>query len=141
MNKKILLVFGLGSCFLILIRSEVIWDFFVSTGTVSILEDNFELVHNVLVFFPIVLICGVLALLAPNTAFQAWARFSNLTVPVVLLLTFIINLNLHHTSGGFMNMDADIDLLFVLFLYVVFIIGSFVQIIRGSMTKKPNSKL
>lgn len=136
MNKKILLyIFGLGTILLLLMRSKDIWDTLVASGFVNLIDKNFETVHNVLAFFPVVLFFGALALFRSNSAFQAWSKFSNIAVPAVLIIVFILGLNLHHSSGGFMNLDGDIDMLFVLFLYLVFIIGSIVQIIRGSTSK------
>jgi hypothetical protein len=67
----------------------------------------------------------------PGDVFAYWWKFSRVVIPVIFGISLLINLGLHHTPGGFMNMDNMFDVPALIFMYLVFTIGSIVQIIRG----------
>jgi hypothetical protein len=62
---------------------------------------------------------------------QQWWKFARIAIPLILFLSWVISLGLHHTQGGFFNMDNAFDLLGLIILYAFFVIGSVVQIWRG----------
>lgn len=89
--------------------------------------------HNVLLFTPFLLFFSLITYFAPEKVFQNWWRFARIAVPVVLILAFIINLELHHNPNGQMQNMFDAPALGM--LYLIFTIGSVVQIIRGYRQK------
>lgn len=85
--------------------------------------------HNVLLFFPFVLLFSLVTYKMPETAFTSWWRFTRIAAPVVLVLAFVINLELHHNPSGEMQNIFDAPALWA--LYIAFSIGSVVAIYRG----------
>lgn len=68
--------------------------------------------------------------------YSNWWRFARIAIPVIFIISTIINLGLHHTSHGvLMNMDYIFDIPILTTMYMVFIIGSLVQIVRGYLRK------
>ncbi|PIW97052.1 hypothetical protein COZ82_01660 [Candidatus Kaiserbacteria bacterium CG_4_8_14_3_um_filter_38_9] len=71
----------------------------------------------------------------PNRVFTYWWKFARLAIPAVFFLVILINLRLHHTPGGWMNLDNEIDLLMIYLIYGLFTLGSVIQIVRGFWSK------
>lgn len=138
MNKLItIFVLGSGSAAFFWMRSDVGF-YFINNRQGSFLDDNFEIVHNTLLFFPVALLCAVVAALCPKEAFSYWSSFARVVGPLVIIGSFFINLGWHHTGGGFMNIDNDIDVFVILLAYLFFITGSIIQIIRGALSHRSN---
>lgn len=135
MKNKILASFATGTSLLILIRSDLIESYFFENNRGSFLTNNLEFIHNVLLLFPLVLFFSIITYKMPERIFRAWWGFARIAVPVILFLTVVINLKLHHSPGGWMNMDADVDRAAFLLMYIVFVIGSLIQIARGYFQK------
>lgn len=89
--------------------------------------------HRTFIFFYFLLFFSLITYFAPEKVFQNWWRFARIAVPVVLILAFIINLELHHNPNGQMQNMFDAPALGM--LYLIFTIGSVVQIIRGYRQK------
>jgi hypothetical protein len=66
---------------------------------------------------------------------RSWWIFSRIVIPVAIFLIWLISLGLQHNPGGFFNMDSFFDQLGFILIYTVFVIGSFVQIIREYRNK------
>ncbi len=62
---------------------------------------------------------------------NSWWKFARIAIPLILIISTIINLGFHHNPGGFMNMDDMFDIPVHILLYTIFVIGSIVQIVRG----------
>jgi hypothetical protein len=62
---------------------------------------------------------------------DAWWEFARIAIPLILIISTLINLGFHHNSGGFMNMDDMFDIPVHILLYTIFVVGSIVQIVRG----------
>jgi hypothetical protein len=90
-----------------------------------------EIFFNTLIFFPVILFFSLLTYTMPQTVFASWWKFARWSIPTGFALVILINLRLHHTPGGWLNMDAQIDLLLAGVIYGIFVIGSIVSIVRG----------
>ncbi len=91
--------------------------------------------QNISLFFPIILFFSLITYKLKDSVFSAWWKFARFAIPVVFLLSFIISLGLHHSPGGFFNMDDSIDLIRYFVIYTVFVLGSLIQIYRGYKTQ------
>jgi hypothetical protein len=136
-NKKIMLI----------AVSSVMYLFFISYQTLAaggICDvNNFILcgysmdqIKNIFNFFPFILFFSLLTYTLSNAVFTTWWKFARWAIPLVFTLIIMINLRLHHTPGGWLNMDAQIDSLLVGVVYGVFTIGSIISIVRGYKSKK-----
>ena len=71
----------------------------------------------------------------PPRFYRNWWKFARIAIPITLFISTLINLKLHHKSGGFLNMDNIFDLPILFTTYVIFVTGSVIQIIRGYLQK------
>ncbi len=94
-----------------------------------------EITFNTLFFMPIIFFFSFLTYKLPNRVFTYWWKFARLAIPAVFFLVILINLRLHHTPGGWMNLDNEIDLLMIYLIYGLFTLGSVIQIVRGFWSK------
>lgn len=85
--------------------------------------------HNVLLFMPFILFFSFITYFAPDRIFQSWWKFARVAAPVVLVLSFLINLELHHNPAGEMQNIFDAPALWT--LYIVFSVGSLIAVYRG----------
>ncbi|MFT7645088.1 MAG: hypothetical protein ACI9BF_000759 [Candidatus Paceibacteria bacterium] len=132
MEKKLIILISSALFFLLL----TIYENTAPKGvcdTYSIFLCNYSMyqIVNIKNIFGIVLFFSLLTYKLPVRVFNAWWKFARFTVPTIFALVILINLGFHHNDGGFFNMDADFDRLYVNFLYIIFIIGSLIQIVRG----------
>jgi hypothetical protein len=133
-NKKtgLLMASLVGSSLLILIKyTEYVVLFRDVLG-----RQYLEIFFNSLIFFPFILFFSLLTYTLPNAVFITWWKFARWAIPAVFASIILINLRLHHTPGGWLNMDAQIDLLLVGVVYGIFVIGSIISIVRGYKSKK-----
>jgi hypothetical protein len=85
--------------------------------------------QNVFIFFPFVLFFSLLTYKLPERVFLNWWKFARISAPVVLILSFLINLELHHSPAGeFQNM-FDAPALWL--MYILFSAGSMISIFVG----------
>lgn len=63
--------------------------------------------------------------------FLKWWKFARITIPVILVISTVIGMQLHHNSYGFFNMDNMFDIPALMLMYGIFVIGSVIQIWRG----------
>ncbi len=80
-------------------------------------------------------ILSLLTSLMSDDVHVTWWKFARMAIPGVILGSWLISLGLHHNPGGFFNMDNYFDLVWLGILYLIFIIGSLVQIYRGYRLK------
>lgn len=78
---------------------------------------------------------SVVLLFLPSRVYKSWWSFARIAIPVILIISTIINLQLHHRSGGLFNLDNIFDIPALILMYSVFIIGSLIQIYRGYYQK------
>lgn len=88
--------------------------------------------HNVVLFFPFILVFSLVTYKLPGEVFRAWWKFTRVVAPIIFLLSFLINLNLHHNPAGEFQNIFDAPAL--VFLYSIFTIGSIIAIVRGYHT-------
>jgi len=91
--------------------------------------------QNIFVFFPILLFFSVVVYLLPPRVLKSWWKFARIATPVILLGSWVISLGLHHSPGGFFNMDNNFDLLGLMIMYAIFVVGSLIQIWRGYQSR------
>jgi hypothetical protein len=94
-----------------------------------------EIFFNTLIFFPFIFFFSLLTYTMSDAIFRTWWKFARWAIPTGFALVILVNLRLHHTPGGWLNMDAQIDLLLVGVVYGIFVIGSIVSIVRGYKSK------
>lgn len=87
-------------------------------------QDNF-------LFFPIILSFSLLTYFMNQRVFNSWWSFARITIPIIFIVSVIINLKLHHNSNSFFNMDNMFDLPILITMYAIFIVGSLWQIWKG----------
>ena len=95
-----------------------------------------EIFFNTLIFFPFIFFFSLLTYTMSDAIFRTWWKFARWAIPTVFALVILVNLRLHHTPGGWLNIDAQIDLLLVGVIYGIFVIGSIISIVRGYKSKK-----
>lgn len=61
--------------------------------------------------------------------FRAWWNFAQWWVPVIVVVTFIVNAQPH--NGSFFNMDAFFNAVIIGFFYVIFVLVSLIKIVRA----------
>ena len=91
--------------------------------------------HKSLLFFPFILFFSLLTFKLPDPVFARWYRFTIYTAPVILLISFSINLGWHHTNGGFFNSSALLDIPAQILLYTLYTVGSGVTIWRAYLQR------
>ena len=77
-------------------------------------------------------ICILIILLLkklPTTTTVAWWKFAYWAIPIVLVISALINSGIHHSPNG--QLQNIFDMPALILLYSIFTIGSIVQIIRG----------
>lgn len=135
MKKKLLNLSLTGTVLLVLFRLDFLEAYIFENFRRSSLTHSLEFIHNILLIFPIVFFFSLSTYKAPERIFAAWWKFTRVALPSIFVLTILINLKLHHSPGGWINMDADVDRAAFVLMYAIFILGSLVQIIRGYRKK------
>ena len=95
-----------------------------------------EIFFNTLIFFPFIFFFSLLTYTMSDAIFRTWWKFARWDIPTGFALVILINLRLHHTPGGWLNMDVQIDSFLMGVVYGVFVIGSIISIVRGYKSKK-----
>ena len=91
--------------------------------------------QDTFLFFPFILLFSLITYKLPESVFSAWWKFAQIDIPTIFLISFIISLGLHHSPGGFFNIDNEIDVTAYFLMYSIFVIGSLIQIYRGYRRK------
>jgi len=90
-------------------------------------------VDNVLLSLLVLSILNIVFLITikfcTKNAFTAWWKFAKYSIPTILLLSAVINLELHHSPAG--QWQGVFDAPALVLLYLIFTIGSVIQIVRG----------
>jgi len=131
MKKKLLLIVLTGTLLLVVIRYSNLVSYFYEYHRSSFFTQNLEFIHNLFLFFPLILFFSLLTYKMPQRVFETWWRFARVAIPTIFFLSALVNLRLHHSPGGLFNMDNLFDLPILITLYAVFVIGSTVSIARG----------
>ncbi len=135
MTKKRVLYVGLGGTILILFL-------FVLNSNYCYL--NPFCIDNFMVFFlipPPILFFSLLTYRMRDEVFDAWISFAKWFVPVIILITLIIQSGSGGGSGGFSGaVSGWFDAMIIGLLYIIFIIVSLLIIVRKhySLKKKNN---
>ncbi len=90
---------------------------------------TFDLSERILMFAPFVLFFSILTYKMSEQVFTAWWKFAKYAIPTVLLLSTVINLELHHSPAGQMQGMFDAPALGL--LYFIFTFGSIIQVVRA----------
>jgi len=125
--KKIATFFGIVIVALLLIdRSQ-----FYICNSYQCREVSDSILLNFLIISSLSILILCFLYFLPRSAFIKWWKFARTAIPIILVISTIINLQLHHNSNSFLNMDNMFDLPILIVMYVIFIIGSLWQIWKG----------
>ena len=81
----------------------------------------------------VILVFSLITYKLPARVFSAWWQFAKFAIPVVLCVSLLVNMGILHSSfGAWQNM---LDVPVIILLYLLFILGSLIQIIRGYYQK------
>jgi len=129
--KKITIIFGVVAVGLLIIDS---WQlYFCDTYKCREVSDGILLSTLALIGTSFIIL--MLLNFLPVRIFNSWWKFARVAVPVILVLSIVVNLQFHHRSGGLFNMDNLFDLPILILMYGTFVVGSLVQIYRGYRSK------
>lgn len=128
--KKIVLATSLLGVLLAFIARNVI-DLGICTSLNYDCRLLWDKVENISYFFIFILLFSLITYKMKPEAFRNWWKFARVAIPIILVISTVINLQLHHTSGGFFNMDNMFDLPALILMYSIFVMGSLIQIYRG----------
>lgn len=129
MQKVILWVSILASVWFI---SYYFFNFSSFCNATDVRSECFQLlmiISRTSLFAPFVLVFSLITYFMPTATFIAWWRFARVAIPVILLISLALNLELHHSAYGDLQNIFDIPILVT--LYTVFILGSVWQIVRN----------
>ena len=128
MKKNKILVFGLsGILVYFLAKNSVLLGICNSLDYTC--RNQLDSLEKTFFFFFFFFFFSVITYKLPERVFLSWWKFARITAPVVLILAFLINLELHHTPGGDLQHIFDAPALWL--LYIIFSLGSIIQIYRG----------
>ena len=96
---------------------------------------KYNILHNSYCMFALVSFFAIVAYKTSQRAFYFWWKFACFAIPTAFFLSIPVGLGLFHDPGGFWNMDDLTDLILLGLIYVIFVIGSIIQIIRGYRQK------
>lgn len=85
--------------------------------------------------FALVFLFSVITYKAPERIFTAWWNFARFAAPSIFIGSVVVSLGYFNSPGGFFNMDDTVDQVLLVGMYLIFSIGSVVQIIRGYRKK------
>jgi hypothetical protein len=90
----------------------------------------YQVMRDTIQFFAIIFLpVTILVCLFKDSVVATWWKFARWAIPIVLMINMIINSGIHHNPYGKWQDIFDIPVLIV--IYLVFIIGSIIQIVRG----------
>jgi hypothetical protein len=101
----------------------------------NICESAVNRSEDSLYIFFLVVFFSIVTYKMQSKIFSAWWAFASITVPVILFISFLVNLGYFHGDGGFLNMNDTVDLVLLVSMYFFFVTGSIIQIIRGYRQK------
>jgi len=138
MNKKnIFSVSGIAIILLLILGYIQSGDICYSRSWCNNLWDNINTVGEILLVFIPVFIFSLITYKMRDEVFQAWWKFARWFVPVIMLVTFLINSQ--DRSGG-MGISGAIssgfDMLLIGIFYAIFIITSLIKITLAYRNKK-----
>ena len=110
-------------------------DFFTKNEycSYSCLNNYDGILLNWLVFLVLNLFFLVLIFLIARSSYKKWWSFSKYASPLVIIIISFISLGVHHNPIGQLQNIFDIPILIT--VYLIFILGSIIQIIRGYQSK------
>lgn len=133
--KNIVLIGSVTAIFLVFISRNVV-DLNICNNLDYVCRTIWDTIENISYFFILLFIFSLLTFFMHSRVFNSWWKFARIAIPVILFISTLINLKLHHSpSGGVLNMDDMFDLPILFLMYVVFVVGSLVQIYKGYRNK------
>lgn len=124
MSKKFVLIGSSISLLPIIIIKTVPTELYQPLGLIPYTE----FIFNVSLLFPFIFIFALLTYWLPSQYFSAWWCFARITIPIIFAISVLINLRLHHSPGGFMNLDNIFDVPAHFLMYGIFVLGSLWQL-------------
>lgn len=106
-----------------------------SCNTYECRESYNAVLLNTLILSGFGFIFSVLLIFMDGKVTQKWWKFARVALPIIFIISTIINMGFHHNNFGPFNMDNMFDIPALVTLYAIFAIGSFIQIWRGYKSK------
>jgi hypothetical protein len=132
--KNLVLLFSIGGLALMWVSRNSV-TFNICNQIDYSCRTTLDKIENICFFFPFLFVFSVITYLMPARVFKSWWKFARVATPLILLGSWVISLGLHHSPGGFFNMDNNFDLLGLMIMYVIFVVGSLIQIWRGYQSR------
>jgi len=134
MNKKsVLWVSGIAGGAFVLLLLALLYNFCGIYRTIC--KEVFSSIVYPFSPLPFVFILSLITYKMRDEVFQAWWRFARWFVPVIILVTFLINSQ--SRGGGIVaTMAGGFDMLLIGIFYVIFIITSLIKITLAYRSKK-----
>ena len=129
-----LFIFGIsvfGSGLIFLFRYSV--DIGLCLQSDYICRGTYDVLERTCYFFILVLFFSLVTYKLPSQIFTKWWKFAKVIIPLVLVSSFLINKGILHSSSGTWQEILDWPVNFL--MYLLFILGSLIQIIRGYYQK------
>ena len=135
MSKKLILAVSLTGYILFLVYLYLAPKGFCDSFYIFLCQFSMDSVSGPASFLGLVALFSVITYKAPQKIFVKWQKFILLSTPVFAVLTILISSGLLHSNSGIFNLDADFDRVSFYVLYLIFSLGSLIQIVRGYYQK------
>ncbi len=133
LRRCILVSSFIGSFFILIAMNSV--DVGICEKSAYSCRTILDIIEHIFYFFLFILFFSLVTFKMKEVVFSAWWKFAQIAIPTIFLISFIISLGLHHSPGGFFNIDNEIDVTAYFLMYSIFVIGSLIQIYRGYRRK------
>ena len=138
MKKALLFVSLLGVISALILRYSV--DLGICSGQDYRCVTSTDTMEWIAYFFIPVFVFSSFSYFMPESVFSAWWKFARISVPAIFLLIILISQGILHSDpsgslGGGAIFNQIFDFYASLALYLVFVLGSVIQIIRGYFRK------
>ncbi len=133
LRRCILISSFIGSFFILIAMNSV--DVGICEKSAYSCRTILDTIEHIFYFFLFILFFSLVTFKMKEVVFSAWWKFAQIAIPTIFLISFIISLGLHHSPGGFFNIDNEIDVTAYFLMYSIFVIGSLIQIYRGYRRK------
>lgn len=136
MYKKTILILSLTFYILFLIYQYQTPKVFCDLLYIYVCQFSMDSISGPANFFGILALFSLITYKVPNRVYIKWWRFALVSILIMIVFSIIINSYYLHSNSGLFNLDAAFDRLYFHIFYLLFILGSIIQIIRGYYQKE-----
>ena len=102
--------------------------------SLEIRSDLFGPLYEISFFFPVILLFSLLTYKLSDQVFNSWWAFARFAIPIIFILVTLISMGVHHDPYG--TWQGILDAPMMIALYIIFAIGSLVQMARAFYGRK-----